>query len=120
MRGINYVTVYTDHQGTAKVSFSGLDQPDSILIALDNGVLTVKTPGHDYWSGRGMTSYAPTQYEVLEVLEIRRKNDDGSIGLKVQWITAFNTRVKDVTVPDKVETRNEYIDRSVFHEGDDQ
>lgn len=97
-----------------KVVFHGLDQPDSDLIEFGAGVITVKTPGHNYWSGRGMTSYSPSEYEVLEIIEFKGKESNGDIRCRVRWLTVFKARANEPTIPDTIETYEQYLERKIY------
>lgn len=53
-----------------RVSRPGIETPfETKVIARNAGTITIKVPGHHYWSGRGMpASYAPMEYQVYKIV----------------------------------------------------
>ena len=70
------------------VDVVGIDQPKAILHdGRPNGrIVVLKVPGHNYWSGRGQQSYAPTEFQVYE------RNQDTSIATWYRLVTTFPAR----------------------------
>jgi hypothetical protein len=48
----------------------GLDEPVATVMEVQEDYMLIKIPGHSYWSGRGMQSYASPEMVVLQ----RREN----------------------------------------------
>ena len=51
------------------VDVVGIDMPMTTILYRTNKYIVLKEPGHNYWSGRGEQSYAPTTLWVMEIIE---------------------------------------------------
>ena len=80
----------------------GVDQPLGTLVKKETVnhygerenevILTLKVPGHSYWSGIGTGhGYAPAEYQVYRVLWEKRKSPT-ELHIKTKQLTAFPVR----------------------------
>ena len=81
-----YVTGDDERGYTADVS--GIDQPDGTVLAWNKDYITIKVPGHSYWSGRGEQGYASPEIVVYRIIE---QDEKDRTFLRVEIATGWDT-----------------------------
>lgn len=50
----------------------GVQQPAGKIVFHNQNILVMKVKGHNYWSGRGMTGYAPAEFQTFDMSRAER------------------------------------------------
>lgn len=76
MNNINqYNIAIDDESGTA--DRTALDEPKAQVVAENKDYLVIKIPGHKAWSRVGEQAYHSPEFVVFEIIEHRKRYDDG-------------------------------------------
>ena len=73
---------------------TGVHQPVGKIVFHNRNILVMKVKGHNYWSGRGMTSYAPAEFQTYDMSRAER-HPNGS-GTTVVYRNCYSVGAWDV------------------------
>ena len=51
---------------------SGIQQPTGKIVFHNRNILVMKVKGHNYWAARGLSSYAPAEFQTYDVSRAER------------------------------------------------
>ena len=85
-----------------KAEHHGIDGPAGDVLAWTRDTIVVKVPGHNYWSGRGMQSYAQPTINVYRIDEWLDETTSRA-ALKVTALTGWDAgrNKSPVTFPER-------------------